>query len=104
MMTHFFDNLWANEMVIDIEQLRQESFTHPTQVANNRAIAKQGKEYWERDRFLAVVGSDAQIILHDTPVEDSVKPVKKRTRVRRYEFTDTQLEIAFRSLNAGGSV
>jgi hypothetical protein len=31
------------------------------------------------------------------------KPVK-RTRVRNYEFTDKQLEIALRSLDAGGAV
>jgi uncharacterized protein YbaP (TraB family) len=31
------------------------------------------------------------------------KPVK-RTRVRNYEFTDKQLEIALRSLDAEGSV
>jgi hypothetical protein len=31
------------------------------------------------------------------------EPVK-RTRVRNYEFTDKQLEIALRSLDAGGAV
>jgi hypothetical protein len=27
-----------------------------------------------------------------------------RARVKRYEFTDAQMQIALRSLNAGGSV
>ena len=27
-----------------------------------------------------------------------------RARVKRYEFTDAQMQIAFRSLNAGGAV
>jgi hypothetical protein len=48
----------------------------------------------------------------EADTRDTVKPVDevvvkksgKRAKVRRYEFTDAQLEIAFRSLNAEGSV
>jgi len=43
-----------------------------------------------------------------SPVEKPVPQVKrvvpKRTKVGRYEFTDQQLEIAMRSLDAGDSV
>jgi hypothetical protein len=34
----------------------------------------------------------------------TMKTPVKRTRVRRYEFTDTQLEIALRSLNEKGAM
>jgi len=33
-----------------------------------------------------------------------VKTPRKKARVKRYEFTDAQLQIAKRSLNARGSV
>jgi hypothetical protein len=42
--------------------------------------------------------------LSDTPEPAPVKIPKKKVRVNRYEFTETQLQIARRSLNAGGAV
>jgi len=39
----------------------------------------------------------------NTPVKKK-KPRMRRTKLGKYEFTNAQLEIAYRSLNAGGSV
>jgi hypothetical protein len=40
----------------------------------------------------------------DTPEPAPVEIPVKKARVKRYEFTDAQMQIAFRSLNAGGAV
>jgi hypothetical protein len=100
-MSAYSDNLWAEEMGIRMDDLRRESPTHPDQIAMRRKIDRRAEAYWARDRFLARVGDG---IAPETPVEPVVKTPKKRTRVRRYEFTDTQLQIAMRSLNEKGSV
>jgi len=56
--------------------------------------------YWARERYLAQLTP-----LDGKPVEEiPVKVRRKRAKVRRYEFTDKQLEIARRALDAGGGV
>jgi hypothetical protein len=96
-------NLWAKELGIDLEELKREHPLHPDQLRLNRVITKQAAEYWARERFLARVEYSSQAIIPDT-VPEPVEIPAKRTRVRRYEFTDAQLEIARRSLSAGGAV
>lgn len=95
---------YAGELGIDIEQLRHEHPLHPDQLRLRRVISKQASDYWARERFLARLEYSSEAIKVDTPVTAPVETPKKRTRVKRYEFTDAQLEIARRSLNAGGSV
>jgi hypothetical protein len=46
----------------------------------------------------------SQAIIPDTVPEPEAKPRVKRAKVGRYEFTDTQLAIAMRSLNEKGAV
>lgn len=101
-MTSDSDNLWAHEMGIDLDQLKRESPVHPDQLRNHRDIIKKGEEYWSHERFLARVEYGSEAIFAPEPATVEI-PVK-RTRVRRYEFTDAQLEIARRSLNADGAV
>jgi hypothetical protein len=93
------DNLWSEQLGIDISNLLREHPCHIEQILNTRRINKQGAEYWARERFLAQVTKDDTVEV--VPV---VKKPGKRAKVRRYEFTDAQLEIARRSLNAKGSV
>lgn len=102
-MSNYSDNLWAEEMGIDISDLLKESPAHIEQIRNHRRISKQAAEYWARERFLARVEANARDTLQEVD-EVVVKKSGKRAKVRRYEFTDAQLEIAFRSLNAEGSV
>jgi hypothetical protein len=100
-MSAYSDNLWAEEMGIDLDELATENPTHPDQIAMRRKIDRRAEAYWARERFLARVGDG---VASETPVEPVVKTPVKRTRVRRYEFTDTQLQIAMRSLNEKGAV
>jgi hypothetical protein len=100
MMSKYSDNLWAEGLGIDLDELQTERFDHPNQLANHRRITRQAAEYWARERFLARLGDGVAV---ETPAPTpQAKP--KRAKVRRYEFTERQLEIALRSLNAGGGV
>jgi hypothetical protein len=95
----YSENLWAEELGIDITNLLREHPCHIDQIRNTRRINKQGAEYWARERFLA------QVTANDTAeVVPVVKKPGRRAKVRRYEFTDAQLQIARRSLDAEGSV
>jgi hypothetical protein len=99
-MSAYSDNLWAEEMGIDLEQLATEHPTHPDQIRLRRKLDRQSQEYWARERFLAQLGP-APV---ETPEPVAVKSPKKPAKVRRYEFTDTQLQIALRVLNEKGAV
>ena len=103
-MSHYSDNLWAEEMSIDLGELQRESPLHPDQLRLKRKLSRQAEEYWARERFLARVKDTvpAPEATYTPPKKRTVKP--KQGKVRRYEFTDTQLEIARRSLSAGDSV
>jgi hypothetical protein len=93
---------YARELGIDLGDLRREHPLHPDQLRNHKEITKRGEEYWSHERFLPRVEYSSEAIL---PVEPATVEIPvKRTRVRRYEFTDAQLEIARRSLDAGGAV
>ena len=101
-MTRYSDNFWAEEMGINLDDLQRESPLHPDQLRANRRLTKQAAEYWARERFLARMESPAPEAEYTPPKR--VKTPKKPAKVRRYDFTDAQLEIARRSLNAGGPV
>lgn len=87
---------YARELGIDLDALHTEAPMHPDQLRNHKRITKMGEAYWSHERFLVQAEYSSEAISAETPV--------KRTRVRRYEFTDAQLRIAERSLNAGGAV
>jgi len=101
-MSMYSDNLWAEEMGIDLEDLNRESPLHPDQMRAKRKLTKQAAEYWARERFLARMESPAPEATYTPPKR---RPYPKRSsKVRRYDFTDQQIEIARRSLGAGDSV
>jgi hypothetical protein len=104
MMAYFSKPSWAYELGINMDELRAEHPFHPEQLRNHRRISKQAEAYWARERFLARLEYSSQAIIPDTTPEPEAKPKVKRAKVNRYEFTDAQLQIARRSLNAGGSV
>ena len=103
-MTHYSDNLWADELGIDLDELRREHPLHPDQLRMKRIISKRAEDYWARERFLARVEYSSQAIIPDTVPEPTKKPRVKRAKVNRYEFTEAQLAIAMRSLNEKGAV
>jgi hypothetical protein len=102
-MSAYSDNLWADTLGIDLEELKRESPVHPDQIKMRRKITKRAEEYWARERFLARIEYSAEAI-SATPEPAPVKSPSKRTKVRRYEFTDQQLQIAMRVLNEKGAV
>jgi hypothetical protein len=101
-MTRFSKPSWAYELGINMDELRAEHPFHPDQLRNHKEITKRGEDYWAHERFLPQVKYSPEAILPEEPA--SVEIPVKRTRVRRYEFTDAQLEIALRSLDARGAV
>lgn len=103
-MSSYSDNLWADELGIDLDELRREHPLHPDQLRMKRVISKRAEDYWARERFLARVEYSSQAIIPDTVPEPVKKPRVKRAKVNRYEFTDAQLAIAMRSLNEKGAV
>jgi hypothetical protein len=100
----YSNNLWAEEMGIDLDDLQREHPLHPDQLRLKRVITRKAEAYWARERFLARLEYSSKAISEDTPEPAPVKIRKKRAKVNRYEFTDAQLEIAFRSLDARGAV
>ena len=109
-MSAYSNNLWAEEMGIDLEELKKERPFHLSQLKLQRKYSRQADKYWERQRFLArfnvqrkgVTSPVTSPVTLPEPEVEKVAP--KRTKVGRYEFTDRQLEIAMRSLDAGDSV
>ena len=71
-MSAYSDNLWAEELGIDIDELHREHPLHPRQVRFKQVAMRESEAYW--------------------------------AKVKRYEFTDAQMQIARRSLDAEGSV
>ena len=101
-MIVYSNNLWAEEMSINLEDLERERPIHPDQIRLHRKYSLQAEEYWARERYLARIETHIPEEVHTPPVVKKSAP--KRTKVGRYEFTDQQLEIARRSLGAGDSV
>jgi hypothetical protein len=101
-MSRYSDNLWAEEMGIDLEDLQRESPLHPDQMRANRKLTKQAAEYWARERFLSRLHSPAPEATYTPPKRKQSK--RKAGKVRAYDFTEAQLEIARRSLSGRDSV
>jgi hypothetical protein len=104
MVSTYDGNLWADTHGIDLDDLQREHPLHPDQLRLKRIITRKAEAYWARERFLARLEYSSQAILSDTPEPAPVKIRKKKARVNRYEFTDSQLAIAMRSLNEKGAV
>ena len=93
---------WAEELGIDLKKLREEHPDQWEQIMMKKRLGKRAEDYWARERMLARVETPAPEAEYTPPRR--VKTPKKKAKVNRYDFTDAQLEIARRSLNAGGSV
>lgn len=102
MITNHRRVVWAEELGIDLKKLRQEHPDQWEQIMMKKRLGKQAEEYWARERILARMESPAPEATYTPPRR--VKTPSKPARVKGYEFTEAQLEIAERSLNAGGGV
>ena len=90
----------AKELGIDLEALHREHPSHPDQLRLHREIVQKGEKYWAYDRMLAQAG----ITREEIAVAQVRKVRTKPAKLRPYVFTDAQLEIARRSLNAKDSM
>jgi hypothetical protein len=102
-MEHFSEVNWGDELGIDLGALIKESPLSGESIRAERKISKKAAEYWAHERFLAQIHADARDTIPDTQPEP-MKIRKNRTKVSRYEFTEAQLQIAERSLDAQDSV
>jgi hypothetical protein len=102
MITNHRRIVWAEELGIDLKKLREEHPDQWEQIMMKKRLGKRAEDYWARERMLARVEAPAPEAEY-TPTR-RVKTPRKPARVKRYEFTEAQLQIAERSLNARGSV
>ena len=102
MITNHRRVVWAEELGIDLKKLREEHPDQWEQIMMKKRLGKRAEDYWARERMLARVETSAPEAEYTPPKR--VKSRRKPARVKRYEFTEAQLEIAERSLNARGSV
>jgi hypothetical protein len=102
MITNHRRIVWAEELGIDLKKLREEHPDQWEQIMMKKRLGKRAEDYWARERMLARVETPAPEAEYTPPKR--VKSRRKPARVKRYEFTEAQLEIAERSLNARGSV
>jgi hypothetical protein len=102
MITNHRRIVWAEELGIDLKKLREEHPDQWEQIMMKKRLGKRAEDYWARERMLARVEAPAPEAEYTPPRR--VKTPTKRAKVRAYEFTDAQLQIAQRSLNAGGAV
>ena len=109
-MSAYSDNLWAEEMSIDLDLLQTERFSHPYQLVLHNKLSNQAARYWAHENYLQMLGENAQAIEEYNESEECAKQKDKRAeparkiakarRIRRYEFSDEQLQIALRSVDA----
>lgn len=97
--------IWAMELGIDMVRLREENPDQWNQIMMKKRLGKQAEDYWARARYLERMEglAEEEPDAEKKPVKRK-KPPMRRTKLDRYEFTDAQLEIAYRSLNGRDSV
>jgi hypothetical protein len=79
---------WADELGIDLAALHLEAFWHPVAQWENARISEKGDLYWAWYRQA-----------HPEP-PTTVARFEAKPRPR-FDFTERQMEIAMRSVNAG---
>tara|TARA_Y100001973_G_C5057050_1_gene260726 strand:+ start:224 stop:535 length:312 start_codon:yes stop_codon:yes gene_type:complete len=103
-MSLYSDNFWAEEMGLDLSELIKERPNHPTQLHLKIKVTKQAEDYWRRERYLAQIKNHIPKALIETVEEKHNPKIKKATKIRKYEFTEKQLQIALRVLDGNDSM
>ena len=98
-MNSYSDNIWADCLGIDLEELAREHPNHPDQLRLKRIITRESESYWARERFLARLEGSAKTVMPHT-ITQPEKIRKKRAKIVRYDFTEKQLQIARAVLDA----
>ena len=95
---------WAEELGIDVGKLLQEHPGQWEQLMMKKRLNQRAEDYWRRERMLARVEDYAPAPEAEYTPPKRKKSKRKAGKVRAYDFTEAQLEIARRSLSAGDSV
>lgn len=82
---------WAHELGIDLCGLMVEHPLSRESLLASAAAERKADKYWSKDRLLARVEANG----------DLVQPVPKRTKAKGYVFSEGQMQVAMRSLDAG---
>ena len=96
--------VWAEELGIDVKKLLEEHPGQWEQLMMKKRLNQRAEDYWKRERMLARVEDYAPAPEAEYTPPKRVKSPRKPAKVRRYDFTEAQLEIARRSLNGRDSV
>ena len=96
--------LWAEELGIDVKKLLEEHPGQWEQLMMKKRLNQRAEDYWKRERMLARVEDYAPAPEATYTPPKRVKKARKPAKVRRYDFTEAQLEIARRSLSGRDSV
>jgi len=96
--------VWAEELGIDMKKLLEEHPGQWEQLMMKKRLNQQAQDYWRRERMLARVEdyAPAPEATYTPPKRKQSK--RKAGKVRAYDFTEAQLEIARRSLSGRDSV
>jgi hypothetical protein len=96
--------IWAEELGIDVKKLLEEHPGQWEQLMMKKRLGKRAEDYWAKERFLSQL-SDTGFAPEATYTPPKRKQSKRKAgKVRAYDFTEAQLEIARRSLSGRDSV
>jgi hypothetical protein len=121
-MSAYSNNLWAEELGIDLEELKSEDPASLGQMRLRRDHEHYSAKYWElkdaiekhNDGLLREALTDYYFALiearealpetrtRDTRVKLAPKPKPKIIKAGKYQFTEQQLEIAARAFRKQG--
>ena len=96
--------VWAEELGIDVKKLLEEHPGQWEQLMMKKRLNQRAEDYWRRERMLARVEDYAPAPEAEYTPPKRKKSKRKAGKVRAYDFTEAQLEIARRSLNGRDSV
>jgi hypothetical protein len=98
---------WAKELGIDIEVLRTEAFTHHSQVYLHNLLERNSEQYWLHRRNSERVEElmeESEVPGQKRQFEKNKRRRERKRRMANYVFSDAQIQMALRSLDAKDSV
>ena len=98
---------WAKELGIDLEVLRTEAFTHHSQIYLHNILRSNAKQYWQDRNNLQRVEElmeESEVPGQKRQFEKNKRRRERKRRMANYVFSDAQIQMALRSLDAKDSV
>ena len=101
---------WAKELGIDLEILRTEAFTHHSQTYLHKKLQERADNYWARMEHQRGVErveelmKESEVPGQKRQFEKNKRRQERKRRMANYVFSDAQIQMALRSLDAKDSV